>query len=104
MRYKLAPCGCLTDRDGFVQALCDTHRVKLDSSGFKTESIRTTMRCPLGHPMIYSVEDDHFHCRCGAVASVYGAIIVNPDPTNRATTGATTTSGFDSITVERDSK
>jgi hypothetical protein len=87
MRYKLAGCGCLTDADGYVASMCQTHQISLTQPRNLSAALSVTPRkaplCPLGHLMRYAIEDDRFHCECGAVASSYGNIIVDPDPVER---------------------
>jgi folate-dependent tRNA-U54 methylase TrmFO/GidA len=85
MRYKLAGCGCLTDADGYVASMCQTHRAAVTVAVTQAENpfVRPPVRCPLGHLMTYAIEDDRFHCPCGAVASSHGTLIVDPDPVER---------------------
>lgn len=70
MRYKLAPCGCLTDAESFVLALCPQHQqVSLDLHGAGSNH---------EHRWQYSIDDDRTHCLvCGLVKSARPASNAN---------------------------
>lgn len=69
MRYKLAPCGCVTDENNYIEAMCQTHRSAVINPVPEKDQFITKQDKFLTHTHAfrYSAVKDLSICDCGEV-------------------------------------